>query len=165
MNTGRYLASLCVVVAIIALTITTTPKANTDSQPAPTTSKPALNVTVVNPQYQTIPVQIQANGSIAAWQEAIIGAEVSDLHLSEVLVQVGDTVRKGQVLALFANETVSTDVAKSRAALAEAEANQADAQLNASRAQAINNSGAISQLQINQYLTTQKNRTSQGTFG
>ncbi|WP_347986018.1 efflux RND transporter periplasmic adaptor subunit [Methylomonas sp. AM2-LC] len=156
MSKGKYNATLCIASFIIALALTTTPCAYAEEKPSHTATKPSLNVNVVRPQYQSIPVQILANGSIAAWQEAIIGAEVSDLHLNEVAVQVGDNVRKGQVLATFADETVSTDVAKSRAALAEAEANLADAQLNAKRAEAVNNSGAISQLQIAQYLTTQK---------
>ena len=119
-------------------------------------TNPALSVTVVQPIVQEMPLTVSANGSIAAWQEAIIGAEVNDLRLSELRVQVGDSVRKGQVLAVFADESVLADVAQSRAVLAEAEANLADARLNAERAQQISDSGAISSQQINQYLTSGK---------
>ena len=120
------------------------------------TGNPALSVTAVQPTRQEVPLTVSANGSIAAWQEAIIGAEVSDLRLAEVRVQVGDTVKKDQILAVFADEAVLADVAQSRALLAEAEANLLDARLNAERAQQIANSGAISNQQVNQYLTSGK---------
>ena len=119
-------------------------------------ANPSLSVTAIQPVMQKIPLTLTANGSIAAWQEAIIGAEVNDLRLAEVNVQVGDNVKKGQILAVFADEAVLADVAQSRAALAEAEANQADASLNANRAQQIADSGAISSQQVNQYLTSGK---------
>jgi RND family efflux transporter MFP subunit len=117
---------------------------------------PALNVTVIQPVVRDIPTTLTANGSIAAWQEAIIGAEVSDLHLTEVNVQVGEIVKKDQVLAVFSDESVLADVAQSRAALAEAEANLADARVNAERAKQISASGALSSQQVNQYLTSEK---------
>jgi len=117
---------------------------------------PALNVTVIRPVMRNIPTTLTANGSIAAWQEAIIGAEVNDLHLTEVNVQVGETVKKEQVLAVFSDESVLADVAQSRAALAEAEANLADARVNAERAKQISASGALSSQQVNQYLTGEK---------
>lgn len=122
----------------------------------PAAPKPALNVTAVQPILRDIPVTLTANGSIAAWQEAVIGSEISDLRLTEVNAQVGDTVRKGQVLAVFSDESVLADVAQSRAALAEAEANLADARDNAKRATQIAASGALSSQQVNQYLTGEK---------
>jgi RND family efflux transporter MFP subunit len=118
--------------------------------------RPALSVTVIQPVLRDIAMKLSANGSIAAWQEAVIGAEISDLRLTEVNVQVGDKVKKGQVLAVFAAESVLTDLAQSRAALAEAEANLADARDNAERARRIMASGALSSQQVNQYLTGEK---------
>ena len=118
--------------------------------------KPALNITVIQPVLRDIPKTLTANGSIAAWQEAIIGSEISDLRLIEVNAQVGETVKKGQVLAVFSDESVLADVAQSRAALAEAEANLADARDNAERAKHISASGALSSQQVNQYLTGEK---------
>lgn len=118
--------------------------------------RPALSVSVIQPEFREIPRTLTANGSIAAWQEAIVGAEVGDLHLSEVRVQVGDKVGKGQVLAIFANESVLADVEQSRAVLAEAEANLAEARLNAVRAQKLSRSGSLSGQQIDKYLTGEK---------
>jgi multidrug efflux pump subunit AcrA (membrane-fusion protein) len=42
---------------------------------------------------------------------------------AEVRVNVGDIVRKGQVLAVFAAESVNADIAQARATLQEAQAN------------------------------------------
>ncbi|NEX59517.1 efflux RND transporter periplasmic adaptor subunit [Noviherbaspirillum galbum] len=115
--------------------------------------KPALTITTVRPATAELPIAIEANGSIAAWQEAIIGSESNGLRLAEVLVNVGDQVKAGQVLARFAGETVAADVAQSRASLLEAQANAADAVANAERALTLRDTGAMSVQQINQYQT------------
>jgi RND family efflux transporter MFP subunit len=119
-------------------------------------AKPALTVTTVAPQQVLLPVTLVANGNIAAWQEASIGAEASGLRVAEVLVNVGDRVRRGQVLARFAGETVRAEAAQARASLAEAEASAADAANNAARARTLQQTGAMSASQINQYLTAEK---------
>src|SRR6187402_2358183 len=83
-----------------------------------TTAKPALTVTTTMPQQAMLPVTLAANGNLAAWQEAIVGAEASGLRIAEVLVNVGDRVSRGQVLARFAGDTVRADAAQAQAALA-----------------------------------------------
>lgn len=115
--------------------------------------KPALTVTTTKPTQSTLPVRLAANGNIMAWQEAIIGSEANGLRLADVRVNVGDTVRAGQVLATFAADPVEADVAQARANLVEAEANAADAAGNAARAKTLQETGALSTQQINQYLT------------
>ena len=115
--------------------------------------KPAMTVTTTQPQRSSLAQTLPANGNITAWQEAIIGSESSGLRLNEVKAQVGDTVRKGQLLATFAADTIQADVAQARAVLLEAEANAAEASANAERARTLQSSGAMSASQINQYLT------------
>jgi RND family efflux transporter MFP subunit len=99
---------------------------------------------------------LTANGSIAAWQEAIIGAEVGDLRLSEVRAQIGETVSQGQVLAVFSDDSVLADIAEAKASLAEAEANLAEARLNAGRARQVAGTGVLSAQQVAQFLTGEK---------
>lgn len=152
-NIGAFLSALIILPGIGVIAGCGNESGAADTASAP---KPALSVTVIQPVMRDIPMTLTANGSIAAWQEAVIGAEVSDLHLTEVNVQVGETVKKGRVLAVFSDESVLADVAQSRAALAEAEANMADARVNAERAQQISASGALSSQQVNQYLTGEK---------
>ena len=121
-----------------------------------TTPKPALTVTTVRPLETRMPIRLMANGNIAAWQEASIGSESNGLRLAEVRVNVGDTVRAGEVLASFAGEAVEADLAQARASLMEAEANAADAAANAARARTLQETGALSAQQINQYLTAEQ---------
>jgi RND family efflux transporter MFP subunit len=118
--------------------------------------RPALTVTVATPETAELAVTLSANGNVAAWQEAIVGSESNGLRLAEVRVNVGDRVKKGQVLARFATETIDADVAQSKAALAEARATAADAAGNAARARTLQQTGALSQQQINQYQTAEQ---------
>jgi HlyD family secretion protein len=129
-----------------------------DPAPAPnaSTAKPALTVTLATPQRGELPVSVAANGSIAAWQEAVVGAEASGLRLAEVRVNVGDRVKRGQVLATFAAALPQADLAQARAAVAEAEATLAEASANAQRARDLQASGALSAQQINQFLTAER---------
>lgn len=119
-------------------------------------AKPALTVTVTQPQAGNLPLKISANGNIAAWQEASVGTEANGLRLAEVRANVGDVVKKGQVLAVFAADTVRADVAQAKAAVAEAEATLAEAAANAQRARDLQPAGALSGQQINNYLTTER---------
>ncbi|MES2190031.1 MAG: efflux RND transporter periplasmic adaptor subunit [Pseudomonadota bacterium] len=118
--------------------------------------KPALTVTTAQPSQASLPIRLSANGSITAWQEAILGSEVNGLRLTEVRANVGDKVRAGQVLAVFALESVQAEVAQSRASMAEAEASAMDAAGNAEKARTLQASGALSEQQINQYMTAEK---------
>jgi RND family efflux transporter MFP subunit len=118
--------------------------------------KPALTVTTERPAAASLPVSLAANGNVAPWQEAVIGSESGGLRLSDVRVNVGDIVRKGQVLAVFAAESVKADVDQARAALQEAQANAAAAQSDAKRARNLESSGALSEQQVVQYLTAER---------
>jgi HlyD family secretion protein len=122
----------------------------------PVVSKAALTVTTAQPSSSSLALKLAANGNVAAWQEASIGAEANGLRLTQVLVNVGDTVKKGQLLATFAGDAVQADVAQAKAALMEAQANALDAAGNAERARTLQNTGALSTQQINQYLTAEK---------
>ncbi len=119
-------------------------------------AKAALTVTATSAQRSSLSTGLSANGNIAPWQEAVVGAESSGSRLAEVRVNVGDVVKRGQVLATFVPDMAQADLAQSRAAVAEAEANLADASANAQRARELQTSGALSAQQINQFLTAER---------
>ena len=161
--TSRRIAVVAAIVVAIAVVAAMTlraragddkPAANDKAASAP--PRAALTVTVTQPQPAALPLRINANGSIAAWQEASIGTEANGLRLAEVRVNVGDVVKRGQVLATFAPDTMQADVAQIRAAVAEAEATLADASANAQRARSLQATGALSDAAINQYLTAER---------
>ncbi|MGB4115646.1 MAG: efflux RND transporter periplasmic adaptor subunit [Polaromonas sp.] len=118
--------------------------------------KAALTVTTVQPLQSNLLLKLPANGTVAAWQEAIIGSEANGLRLVDVKANVGDRVAKGQVLATFATEQVNAEVAQAQASFAEAQANALDAAGNADKARTLQASGALSEQQINQYTTADK---------
>jgi RND family efflux transporter MFP subunit len=119
----------------------------------PQAATPALTVTTARPENASLPLSLKANGNVAAWQEAVIGSESNGLRLADVLVNVGDVVKKGQVLARFDAATVEADIAQAKAALQETQANASAAQADVKRANALKNSGALSEQQISQYVT------------
>ena len=145
------LAAALVLGSTAALLYTGTSRA-ADEAPADT-ARPALTVSTARPQRSSLPLRLAANGNVAAWQEASIGAESNGLRLDEVLVNVGDAVKAGQVLARFASEMVQADVAQARASLLEAQAVAAEAAANAERARSLQTTGALSQQQIQQFTT------------
>ncbi|HEY0819206.1 MAG TPA: efflux RND transporter periplasmic adaptor subunit [Rhizobacter sp.] len=125
-----------------------------DAKAAPV--KAALTVTVTQAQTAKLPLKISANGNIAPWQEASVGTEANGLRLAEVRANVGDVVKKGQVLAVFASDTVQADLLQAKAAVAEAEAMLGEAAANAQRARELGPAGALSGQQINNYLTSER---------
>ena len=145
------LAAALVLGSTAALLYANTSRA-ADEAPADT-ARPALTVSTAQPQRSSLPLRLAANGNVAAWQDASIGAESNGLRLDEVLVNVGDVVKAGQVLARFASEMVQADVAQARASLLEAQAVAAEAAANAERARSLQTTGALSQQQIQQFTT------------
>jgi RND family efflux transporter MFP subunit len=135
------------------------PQTSGAAVPARPSVKPSLTVTVTTPYATEWPIKLSAIGDVEAWQEASIGAEVNGLRLTEVNVNVGDAVRRGQVLATFSDVMVKADVAQARAFLAEAEAMLAEASANAERTRKSQAIGVISAQQISEYLTTEKAAT------
>ena len=133
-----------------------TPSSPAAPAPAAAAGKPALTVAVTSPQREMLSSLITANGSIQAWEEASVGAEGSGWRLAEVRVQVGDSVRRGQVLARFDTRVAEADLAQLRAAVAEGEAAAAEAAANAKRARELQGSGALSAQQVTQYLTAER---------
>ena len=118
--------------------------------------QPALAVAVTTLSQLVIPTRIAASGDIQPWQEASIGAEANGLRLVEVRVNVGDRVRRGELLARFAAETVEADLAQARAALIEAEVLLDEAAAKARRARRLAESGAMAAQEIEQQISAER---------
>jgi RND family efflux transporter MFP subunit len=102
---------------------------------------------------EPMPSSVQANGGIAAWQEVSVGSEVNGLRLLKLMVDVGDEVRRGQLLAVFDATTIKAELDQSRAAVEEAAAALAQASDSAKRANRLRASGTLSEQQVRQYAT------------
>lgn len=123
---------------------------------AVTQPKAALTVTLATPEVQAWPRTLAANGSILPWQEAIIGTEIGGLRLLEVRVNVGDQVRRGQLLARIADESVVAEMAQARASVDEASAMNDEAISNANRTRQLRAQNFISAQQVTQAEATEQ---------
>jgi RND family efflux transporter MFP subunit len=113
---------------------------------------PVLSVALTRTEVSVLPIRIPATGNVVAWQEASVGAEADGLRLTDVKVNVGDTVKRGEVLALFNADIVEAELVEARASVDQAEAEAVEAEANARRAKKLESSGAMSTQQINQYV-------------
>lgn len=127
-----------------------------DGGATPSAAKAALTVKLVLPQTVVWPQKIKANGMIVPWQDAVVASETGGLRVTEVAVEVGELVKKGQVLAKLAPEQVQVEIAKQEARLALAEAKLAEARTNAKRSRSVQNSGALSSQQLDEALILEK---------
>ncbi len=71
----------------------------TPKQTSKEDSTVSLTVSTSQARLNEIDRHLEVNGSISAWDPLSIGAETSALRVESVLVEEGDHVRKGQILA------------------------------------------------------------------
>ncbi len=126
---------------------------STEAGAALSAEQAVLAVTAISPQIFAVTDKVSAQGNIMAWQEASIGTEADGLRLTEVKVNVGDTVSKGQLLATFASATLEAELQLSRADQAEAAALYSEALTDLTRIKQLKASGALSSQQIQRYST------------
>lgn len=118
-------------------------------------TKASLTVSTIKPQQTVLQKTLNANGNIAAWQESSISTETNGLVLRDVYVSIGDQVKRGQLLARFATASIEAEIAQTQANVAEAQAVLMEASGNASRARSIQESGALSRQQVEQYISAE----------
>ncbi len=142
------------VIAMIGVVISShSEKADTSTAEHAVRPVAALTVTSATVQSRDWPQVIEANGSIAAWQEASVGTVVGGLRVSDVLVDVGDVVTRGQTLAHFDLDIVRASQAALRADLSQARALAARADAELARAQELHDGGAVSEQDLLQSKT------------
>jgi RND family efflux transporter MFP subunit len=156
---GRKMRIVLVVLAVLAVGLAMNAGSGRP-EPAPAgpaaAAKPALTVSLISPETLDWPQILVANGNVVAWQEAVIGAEIANYRITEVLAQVGDRVKKGQVLARIASDTVASELAEAQASVAELEASAAEARGNSERAAELKAKGFYSTQLNNQYQTAEQ---------
>lgn len=151
MNKKKIALLVAALVAIVVAVVAAKGGKSQKAAAAGDSAKPALTVTIAVPQILQWTQRVLASGSVLAWQEAIIGAEVGGVRLAELRANIGDRVRKGDVLAYFADEMPLAELHQQQAAFDEARARYHEAQLNAQRAQQIKDSGAMSAQELQQF--------------
>lgn len=108
-----------------------------------TEAQQARAVTVVRVEPRALTGALAASGDLVSREEAAVLPEVSGYRVAAVLADVGQYVKKGQVL-------VKLDPALIEAQIAQAEAQYEQAQDQANRVKGLDNQGVLSQEQIEQ---------------
>lgn len=129
----RYIAFAAIGVLLIA----------TAAHAANSAEGPTVSVYTASPQ--EVAEEIPVTGTLVPREEVLVTPEVEGLGVSEILVEVGDKVLKGQVLAKLNRDTLETQLAQFDAELAQSDASraQAEAQLAQARANQLNSSKAL----------------------
>lgn len=149
---NSFLATALVAALAAAFVVALSGPAVAQQAAASAAPKPALTVKRAVVQQAAWPQTLAGTGSIAAWQEVIVGAEIGGQRLQLLMVDVGDRVKKGQVLAKLSPGTLEADLAASKAALLEAEASAREAGQTAQRVKTLQGSEALSPQAIDQAL-------------
>lgn len=118
--------------------------ANPTNSLTATAAAASLSVEIVNPRLQTLARTVAASGSVSARDELSIGSDASGVRLLEVLVEVGASVRRGQLLARGDDAQLQAQLAQQDASIKQARAELAQAEANLDRAERIVDSGIYS---------------------
>lgn len=119
--------------------------------PAATAPASAMTVEVIAPDRRDWPQTLQGSGPVTAWQELIVSPETGGYRVSALLVDVGDVVKRGQVLARLADDSLKVDLRKQEAVVAQSRSSLEQASAYVRRANAVGATGSLSEQQIEEY--------------
>ncbi|MGA1600904.1 MAG: efflux RND transporter periplasmic adaptor subunit [Prochlorothrix sp.] len=140
-----------------------------DTNDPAVTSTPAMRaVTLATVQSDTITRRLETTGTVRAYDLLPILAQAGNLQIQEVRVDEGDWVTAGQVLVILDGTVLRAQIQQAeaqkaaaqsgvqqrRAALVQAQATLAEAQSNLARFEALGESGAISEQELEARRTT-----------
>ena len=145
---SRAIVAVCVVLAVAGAALLLRPPANA---PAASTPASAMTVAVTAPDRRDWPQVLPGSGPIAPWQEIVVSPETGGLRVAELLVDVGAVVRRGQVLARLADDSLQVELRKQQAVVAQARSSLEQASAYVRRADAVGATGSLSDQQIEEY--------------
>lgn len=136
---------------------------------------PALSVTVVRPKADAMTETLLVTGTLMPREEIEVGPEIEGYRLVEILVEAGDRVKRGDVLARLSREVLDTQlaqntasaakaraaIAQQRAALDQAMAQETEATAAVERTRQLRKTGTSSQEQLDERERAMKVATAQ----
>jgi len=111
--------------------------------------RPPPLVSVAKIEARDVPVEVRAPVDLRPLMQAEVGSKTLG-YLDAVLVDRGDRVKKGQVLALVRPSDLPDQLAAARGTLAQAQSSAALARTNAERAKALAPQAVVSQQELQQ---------------
>lgn len=115
-----------------------------DGAPKEDAAKSAMTITTAAVKAKPMARTVTVMGTVVAWEEMPVGAEVGGLAITQVLVDEGDVVKRGQVLARLNDSMLRAQLAQQEANITAARATLAEAQANLKRAEDLLPKGHIS---------------------
>jgi len=112
---------------ILAATMVLLPLAASAAGAAQPQGAPVPAVSVTRTAEREITEQAVVTGTLVPREEVLVAPELEGLRITEILVEEGEAVTKGQVLARLATDLLETELARNTASLARAEAGVAQA--------------------------------------
>ena len=134
------------------ITTDTPTESSTDANGA---EQAVLSVETVMPSQESIGNTLSAEGTISAKDVANVSAKVNGVAIESVLVEEGQRVKAGQVLAIFDTDAVEQQVLQAEADVAEAQATLANASADAARVLPLLDIDAISKQEADRYRTSE----------
>ncbi|NEP60914.1 MAG: efflux RND transporter periplasmic adaptor subunit [Symploca sp. SIO2G7] len=124
---------LGIVLTIVATNLLGSRQAPSPAQAPPATEAPvpSTSVTVAEVETSSIGRTLEATGTVNAFEMIEVGAQETGLKIEQVLVDEGDFVKKGQLMATLDRSLLEAQLAQGKAAVAEAEASLAELQAGA----------------------------------
>lgn len=119
-----------------------------------TAEQAVLSVETIQPSQDNIGNTLTADGTISAKDIANVSAKVNGVAIERILVEEGQRVKVGQVLAVFDTDAMQQQVLQAEADVAEAEATLANAKADAARVLPLIDIDAISRQEADRYRTS-----------
>ncbi|WP_084785788.1 efflux RND transporter periplasmic adaptor subunit [Psychrobacter urativorans] len=123
------------------------------SATADTPEQTVLSVETIQPSQDNIGNTLSADGTISAKDIATVSGKVNGVAIERILVEAGQSVKAGQVLAVFDTAALQQQVLQAQADVSEAEATLANARTDAARVLPLLDIDAISKQEADRYRT------------
>jgi RND family efflux transporter MFP subunit len=142
-------ASILVLALVAALALTACSGESPDTSGAAAPSS-AMAVTTAPVEMRDLARSVLVSGAVAPVEEMQLGVEVSGLRVTDLLVDVGQQVRPGQVLLRLDHRMLDSELAQAEAGLREADAGAALARANLVRGENLVRERYISATQLDE---------------
>jgi HlyD family secretion protein len=88
------------------------------------------SVTAVRAQRREIAEEVHVSGTLVPREDVMVSPEIDNIAVTEILVEEGDRVEKGEVLARLSKSAIEAERAQAEAAIAQAQAQIAETEAN-----------------------------------
>lgn len=113
-------------------------------------TSPVMSVNVVKPRQEDWLRTVEATGFIQPWHMSLLSSRIGGVAVTDIYVEVGEHVKRNQVLAKLDSNALLFDRAKAKANLAKTKANLSLANANLKRSKRLKESQLVSEQGVEQ---------------